>query len=41
MEINTQWQVDSDMRDTCFICGCKAYDFEHHGNVSCFIYYFI
>ena len=24
------------MRDTCFICSRKSYDFEHHGLVSVF-----
>ncbi|ELU03897.1 hypothetical protein CAPTEDRAFT_143471, partial [Capitella teleta] len=25
-----KWTAESDMRDTCFICSRKSYDFEHH-----------
>lgn len=28
-----QWTAESDMRDTCFICSRKSYDFEHHAQV--------
>lgn len=26
-----KWTAERDMRDTCFICSRKSYDFEHHG----------
>jgi len=29
-----QWQVESDMHNTCFICSRSSYDFEHQGSVS-------
>ncbi|CAH1798283.1 unnamed protein product [Owenia fusiformis] len=27
-----KWTAESDMRDTCYICSRKSYDFEHHAN---------
>ncbi|XP_074653546.1 inositol 1,4,5-trisphosphate-gated calcium channel ITPR2-like [Tubulanus polymorphus] len=28
---DTKWTAEQDMRDTCFICGCASYVFEHNG----------
>ena len=30
---DSKWQVDEDMRSTCFICSRNSYDFEHGGGV--------
>lgn len=31
---DNKWQVDNDMRSSCFICSKASYDFEHHGGVT-------
>ncbi|CAD5116200.1 DgyrCDS5116 [Dimorphilus gyrociliatus] len=47
-----KWTAERDMRDTCFICSRKSYDFEHHGlgfnhhvqnehNMWAYIFFFI
>ncbi|CAD5113406.1 DgyrCDS2578 [Dimorphilus gyrociliatus] len=28
---DNKWQVENDMRSSCFICSKASYDFEHHG----------
>jgi len=27
---DSKWQIDQDMRNSCFICSRESYDFEHH-----------